>query len=598
MTKKRKIILSVCIMAAVIFALAAVWLILSDAPVSTFDYSVNGDSITIDRYNGRRMLVRVPDTIDGLPVTEIGDSAFEDKKLVRWVTLPETTERIGEFAFSRTPLQSIDLPSRVQYIGAYAFGATSLKSISFPEGVTELSYGVLSTCYKLTHIDIPDSVTSIGDYAISSCYSLKRVTLPDSVTDIGDNAFFYSALEEVNIPASLERAGHRVFWGTKAEKAYFEDEYAVLNGHILYLYNGTAENVDIPGYIDYIAGGAFITNNSADVKAISIPDSVTFIGSATFRSCKNLEKIDLPADAVMDGYTAFDGCESLREIVLPENTDIGNYMFKGCTSLEKVTITGTPSSIGESAFEGCTSLREIQLPESVREIGKNAFAESGIVSISIPDGVDTISERCFCRCSDLTDISLPDSIHTISDRAFYECKQLSGVYIPKDIEGIGEYAFCETKITSAILPDTLTVLGRGAFDECTLLTEIRLPDSLDTVPTDCFHKCMSLKKVIIPKGYKTIEINAFWECTSLQAVVLPDGLEVIDLNAFADCDISSVFLPDSLTEFHNQAFIPITYGNSTQLCYTENCRAAEQIREAYQHWILYDYYYLQVIAEG
>ena len=597
MTKKRKLLFVSCITAVILLLLMSVWLILSDAPVSSFDYSANDSGITIDRYNGRRLLVRIPDTIDGLPVTEIGDNAFEEKRFVRWVTLPETTERIGALAFRRTSLQSIDLPSRVQDIGADAFCDTSLKSISFPEGVTELSYGVLSNCKKLTHIDIPDSVTSIGDYAINSCYSLKSVTLPDSVTDIGNNAFFYSGLEEVNIPASLERVGYRVFLGTKLEKAYFEDEYAVLNDRILYLYNGTAENVEIPEYITGIAGGAFTTNNSVDVKSISVPDSVTFIGGGAFRLHKALEKIDLPADAVMDGYIAFEGCESLQEIVLPRDTEIGNLMFEGCTSLEKVTITGTPSSIGVSAFEGCTSLREIQLPESVTEIGRNAFTESGIGSISIPDGVEKLPIECFYRCGNLTDISLPDSIHTISNSAFRDCERLSGIRIPEKIEYIGYGAFSGTRITSAILPDTLTYLGDLAFDGCTELREIRLPASLDAVPRDCFHKCTSLKQVIIPEGYKTIEMNAFWECNSLQNVVLPDGLEEIKLNAFMDCDISSVFLPDSLTKFDDQAFIPFTYRKSVQLCYTENCKAAEQIREAYQHWILHDHYYLKVVED-
>ena len=435
MTKRRKITLGVCITAAVIFVLTALWFILSDAPVSTFDYSVNDSGITIDRYNGNRMFVRVPDTIDGLPVTEIGDKAFEEKKLVRWVTLPETTERIGAWAFHRTSLQSIDLPSRVQYIGTDAFHHTPLKSISFPEGMTEIRRGTLSLCYKLTHVDIPDSVTSIGDYAISYCESLKSLTLPDSVTEIGDGAFMLTGLEEMNIPVSLERIGNRVFYGTaliNVDNAYVDDEYAVLNGCILYRYKGTAENVEIPEYITSIAGGAFSNGNAKNIKTISIPDSVTFIGSGAFSSCKNLEQIDLPANAVMDGYAAFENCTKLREVTLPENTDIRYCMFKGCTSLEKVTITGTPSSIGESAFDGCTLLREIQLPESVTKIGAYAFAESGIVSISIPDGVEVLPDQCFYKCGNLTDISLPDSIHTISDSAFSGCKQLSWVNISED----------------------------------------------------------------------------------------------------------------------------------------------------------------------
>ena len=232
MTKKRKIILGIC-GAVTLLISAFLWFALSYAPVRSFEYSENGTGITIDKYNGHRMFVRVPNTIDGLPVTEIGDGAFGDKSFVRKVTLPETTVRFGASAFKNTPLKSITIPSQVKEIGKYAFCDTSLKSISFPEGVTEISENVLSFCEKLEYVYIPNSVKTLGNEAFSYCDSLKSLNLPNSVAEIGDSAFEGSGLEEINIPNSLEKVGYRIFNRTNAEEAYLEDEFAVLNEHIL-----------------------------------------------------------------------------------------------------------------------------------------------------------------------------------------------------------------------------------------------------------------------------------------------------------------------------------------------------------------------------
>lgn len=501
MTKRQKILLSVC--GGLLLIGLCIRFAMHDGPADTFDYTVDDGDITIDQYHGESALVRVPDKIEGLPVTKIG---------------------------------------------AYSF---------------------------------------------SGCDSLKELQLPDSITEIGDCAFQSSNLEEVNIPASLERVGYRIFGGSKAEKSYLDEEYAVLNGHILYLYNGTSESVTLPESITSISGGAFSKENAKSVKEIDIPNCVTFIGEAAFRGCENLERIHLPEAAVMEGSYGFEDFAFLREVTLPRGTDIGPSMFQNCAGLQKVTVTGTPSSIGKRAFQGCASLEEIQLPESVTEIGSGAFAESGIRRISVPQGVKAIPEDCFSMCGNLEEVTFSGGIQTIGDKAFWNCGQLSDLAVPESVETIGKYAFSGTGIRSALLPDTLKELGDGAFMRCEALTDIRLPDSLDTVPTDCFNGCTALREIVIPTGYRTIDTNGFYECTALQKVTLPDGLEVIGLNAFGSSDIDTVFLPDSLTDFDNQAFI--RHDGGVRLMYTENCRAAEQIKEAYQHWIVHSYYYLEVV---
>jgi hypothetical protein len=113
-----------------------------------FNYTINNDTITITSYTGSGGTVTIPNTINGLPVTSIGDWAF--------------------------------------------VGSSSLTSVTIPYGVTNIGYCAFQGCTSLTNATIPNSVTSIGVNAFCFCNSLTSVTIPSSVTSIGDGAFVTS----------------------------------------------------------------------------------------------------------------------------------------------------------------------------------------------------------------------------------------------------------------------------------------------------------------------------------------------------------------------------------------------------------------------
>jgi len=70
----------------------------------------------------------------------------------------------------------------------------------------------------------------------------------------------------------------------------------------------------------------------------------------------------------------FYGCTSLASITIPGSvTNIGSGTFAACTSLTNVTIPSSVTGIGDWAFEGCTSLASITIPGSVTNIAAHAF---------------------------------------------------------------------------------------------------------------------------------------------------------------------------------------------------------------------------------
>jgi len=116
-------------------------LTLPAAVQAQFTYTTNNGAITITGYTGPGGAVTIPSTINGLPVTGIGDSAFE--------------------------------------------GCTSLISVTVPRSVTSIGNYAFYDCYSLTNVTIGTNVTSIGESAFGVCTSLTSITIPDSVSDIG-----------------------------------------------------------------------------------------------------------------------------------------------------------------------------------------------------------------------------------------------------------------------------------------------------------------------------------------------------------------------------------------------------------------------------
>ena len=102
-------------------------------------YTTDQGTITITKFLGSGGAVIIPGTINGLPVTGIGDSAFKSCYSVNSVTIPNSVTSIGSGAFNGCGFTSVTIPDSVTNIGAGAFaGCASLTSITIPPGVTSI----------------------------------------------------------------------------------------------------------------------------------------------------------------------------------------------------------------------------------------------------------------------------------------------------------------------------------------------------------------------------------------------------------------------------------------------------------------------------
>ncbi|MBQ3203291.1 MAG: leucine-rich repeat protein [Clostridia bacterium] len=135
-------------------------------------------------------------------------------------------------------------------------------------------------------------------------------------------------------------------------------------------------------------------------------------------------------------------------------------------------------------------------------------------------------------------------------------KEITSVIVEEGVSFVGKYAFYDClNLTSVSLPSTLSELGEGAFYGCTGLTEITLPDGLQSSGYFAFANCANLTTVTFGQGLLRVEDSSFRDCSSLTTVILPDTVYYIESNAFSGCGkLTEFHVPAGLTNIGSFAF--------------------------------------------
>ena len=135
----------------------------------------------------------------------------------------------------------------------------------------------------------------------------------------------------------------------------------------------------------------------SSLTGITIPDSVTSIGSSAFWYCHNLKSIVIPDSVTSIEPWAFHGCSGLTSVIIGKNlASIQGYTFIFCTSLTNVIIGNSVTSINEAAFHDCTSLRNITIPAGVTFLGDGAFYSCiSLLNVYFEGSAPSVGERPF-----------------------------------------------------------------------------------------------------------------------------------------------------------------------------------------------------------
>ena len=453
---------------------------------SAYDFEANGMFYNILSQDDKTVEVTYRDTeYDSYS----GDVAIPEQVTYNNETYRVTT--IGHFAFNRcSELTSIAIPSSITLIDDCAFlfcdGLTAvyiddLSAYMNIDIITSqfYSYSPLYYAYNLylngelvTDLVIPDGTTEIKDYVFEGGRCFKSVTIPNSVTFIGKRAFGgCTGLTAVNI--SDLSAWMNIDFATSASNPLYTPTNVY---HDLYLNGELVIDLVIPEGTMEIKDYAFAYGN---FKSVTIPGSVTSIGSGAFENCTNLTSIKIPNSVTSIGSGAF--VRSGLTSVEISATSIGQNAFGSCTNLSSVAMFDGVVTIGPLAFSQCENLISVEIPGSVTSIGQSAFTNCfELPSIEIPNSVTSIGQSAFAGCTKLESVVIPNSITAIEMGTFLSCYSLASVTIPNSVTSIGVIAFRDCRsLTSLTIPNSVTTIENLAFRGCTGLTEI---NSLNPVP--------------------------------------------------------------------------------------------------------------------
>lgn len=135
------------------------------------------------------------------------------------------------------------------------------------------------------------------------------------------------------------------------------------------------------------------------------------------------------------------------------------------------------------------------------------------------DGERVILKKCSREAEG--EIVIPEGVTEISDDGL--------------APGECGFEFCD-KITSVIIPNSVTTIGIAAFRFCASLSSVKIPDSVTSIGKLAFHSCLNLKSVEIGNSVRKIGDMAFLDCSGLTSMVIPDSVTSIGDNAFDCCD--------------------------------------------------------------
>ena len=331
-------------------------------------------------------------------ITEIGDYAFANCMHLTNINIPSTIERVGMGAFKDCPSLNFN-----EYDNAYYLGnPTNPHLVLVKAKSTDITSCLIHEDCKIVCTD-----------AFDGC---------DALDYNEDNQMFY---------LGTDNSTNRYTWLIKAKKD---------------IRSGTVNS-----NCRFIADTAF--KDCSLLESISIPSSVERIGYGAFNNCRGLESViyesieslcsikfdkdygtDFPdydnpghsSNPLSYAHKLMITGKDVTEVEIRNVNSIGDYAFQGCTNITKVSFTSgsNVATIGREAFSGCEALATVnweQNNKALRSIGYKAFANCSFPTISLPEGLECVSERAFENCKNLVSAIIPSSVQYMGEGVFNEC---------------------------------------------------------------------------------------------------------------------------------------------------------------------------------
>ena len=390
-----------------------------------FWYYTEDEKTSLISYTGTSATVSLPEKDGEL---HIYANAFSDNDWITSITIPASLTSIGANAFEGcNKLKSVDYLGDLGKWCSVDFGNQYANPISITKGI-KINKEIVE------ELIIPEGITEIKSYAFYNCTTAYSLTIPESIESIGISAFEGCA--------GLCTVKYNAIDCNKSQ---------AINANVFYK-----------------AGNGIELTIGKNVK--SIPDYL--FGGSQFGSIYNQQ----------------DNAPNIWYITFEENSvceRIGNYAFYFSFYLEHVTLPDSVKYIGDGAFYQCATLTQINIPRNVTYIGKNAFAACSNVSKIKFNAIE---------CDDLSSMTRP---FTLVGENAGGCSVTFGAEVKRvpanlfNMAGVGRNSVTGVSFESG---SVCTEIGENAFNSCQLYS-LNIPQSVVLIEKQAFSNCSNLSSV-------------------------------------------------------------------------------------------------------
>lgn len=322
-------------------------------------------------------------------------------------------------------------------------------------------------------------------------------------------------------------------------------------------YDTSAKTITDGNWVLSVTGVSGVEGGLQIGKVVSVGDQLSLdLSQSISDSSGNLYNIVAIAGECFNG-------KSIRFLYLgDEIKTIGHRAFCKCYSLEWAVplMPAKLTSLGEGVFSECLLLsgdvvfpaNEISVPHVYSTAGYGWFYKTKITSCDMSKAMmTTISGASFSQCKELKRVKLPNGVTSLGDDAFNGASQLVAV--------------------EPFLPNTLTYIGRGCFQDCSNLegdlvingdSPITVVINNNNASLGAFKGCGKIKsvKLLVPSvNADGVSTGMFNGCTALESVELCEGVNCISPWSFCNCKgLKDVTFLGSVPTFTANAFYGVT----------------------------------------
>ena len=375
---------------------------------------------------------------------------------------------------------------------------------------------------QLESVEMCDSITTIGAGSFDACKKLKYIKFSKNLKKIEEGAFSFAGLTQISLPNKLQFIGNNVFFMANLKEVTIPDSVITIKKQAFSDCN-KLKKVTLSKKLTKIEDRVFEGTN---IKKIVIPSKIAEIGEEAFSCCENLKSVEIKSKKIKEiGKNAFSKISKNAKFKVPENKEelYKNLLSKSATA-HYCKVNGKVLSIKENkagselqfkygedgilVISGNGAIQDFK-DLQVREssLGKMLIAEKVIIE----EGITSIGRNAFNAYRRMKSVSLPSTLTSIGDNAFYNCESLEEIVIPESVTYIGEGAFAYTGLKEITIPSQTTKISNYCFAGCKKLKQVTLPETTEVIQWGAFWRCKKLKNITLPVALKELGDYSFYE---------------------------------------------------------------------------------------